>query len=174
MSPRYDRPGTDEYAPYYETYVGKIGDDLFGTLAAQIADLMVTLRPVPDDRANTGYAPGKWSIKEVMGHIADTERVMAYRAMAFARGDQTPLPSFDENAWTPAGRFNERSLGSLIDEWVAVRSGTITMLNGLPQDAVTNRGTASGKTVSVRGLAYIIAGHTAHHLQIIKDRYLGS
>jgi len=172
-SPKFDRPGKDEYQPYYETYVAKVpAADLVGGLTAQIGEVMTLLRPLTDDQARSAYAPGKWTIKEVVGHLIDTERVMSYRAMSFARGDATPLPGFDEKAWTPAGQFNQRALGGLIDEWVAVRSATIAFFSGLPVDSVGRRGLANGNEVSVRGLAYIISGHTLHHAGILKERYL--
>lgn len=173
MTTRFDRPGDDEYAPFYATYVSKVPEgDLIALLTNQISEVMTLLRPVSEQRANGAYAPGKWTLKEVVGHIADTERVMSYRAMVFARADQGPLPKFDENAWIVPAHFNERTLGSLIDEWVAARSSSIALLAGLPADAPARRGIASSKEISVRALAHIIYGHVAHHAGIIRERYL--
>ncbi len=169
----YDRPTADEYASFYGTYVSKVPPgDLIATLTGQIAEVINLLRPVGEAKGNYAYAPGKWTIKQVVGHLIDAERVFSYRALSFARADSNPLPSFDENAWIEPAAFNDRSLTSLIDEFVAVRSATIALLSGLPAAARTRRGVASGKEVSVRALAHIIPGHVTHHLQIIKDRYL--
>ncbi|MBX3146231.1 MAG: DinB family protein [Gemmatimonadales bacterium] len=172
-APRYDRPAADEYAPYYERYVAKVGSgDLLSLLASQTTAVNALLQTVTDERAATAYAPDKWTIKEVVGHLIDAERVFSYRALTFARLDQNPLPAFDENAWVPPARFNERLFVTLVDEWLLVRNATIALLAGLPDDAPTRRGTASGHEVSVRALAYIIYGHLAHHLEILKTRYL--
>lgn len=169
----YDRPGADEYAPYYGTYINQVpAGDLLAILAGQIPEIMTLLRPLSEEKAAFAYAPGKWTIKEVVGHMIDAERVFSYRAVSFARADATPLPSFDENAWIGPARFNDRSLTSLVDEWVAVRSAAIALFAGLPVEARTRRGNASGKDVSVRALAYILAGHVSHHLQVLGDRYL--
>ena len=170
---QYDRPGTDEYASYYGTYINKVPTgDLIATLTGQIAEVMTIIRPVSEEKAGSAYAPGKWTIKQVVGHLIDAERVFAYRAMCFARADGNPLPGFDENAWIDPAAFNDRPMTSLIDEFVAVRSASIALFSGLPVAARTRRGVASGKEVSVRALAHILAGHTTHHLQVLKDRYL--
>jgi len=172
MTTGYTRPGPDEYAPYYGTYVSQVpGGDLLTILAEQMAEVTSLLQPLSEGQASFAYAPGKWTIKEVVGHLIDAERVFAYRAMSFARGDASPLPSFDENAWISPGRFNDRSLASLLDELAAVRKATIALLAGLPLEARTRRGTASGKEISVRALGYIVPGHVTHHLQVLKDRY---
>ena len=167
------RPGESEYAPYYGRYIEQVpAGDLLETLAAQGRDTQALLGPIPDDQALHRYAPGKWSIKEVVGHIADAERVFAYRALTFARGDQSSLPSFDENAWTPAGDFDARPLGELARELDAVRRATIALFSGFHPDWLVRTGTASGKSVSVRALAYIVAGHERHHVKILRERYL--
>ncbi len=172
-TPRYDRPDADEYAPFYERYVAKVGSgDLLSLLASQITEVNALLQSVSDERAATTYAPGKWTIKEVLGHLIDAERVFGYRALNFARLDRNSLPGFDENAWVPPARFNERLFVTLVDEWLLVRNATIALLAGLPDDAPTRRGTASGHEVSVRALAHIVYGHVAHHLEILKTRYL--
>ncbi len=169
----YDRPGADEYAPYYGTYVNKVpAGDLLTILADQIAEIMTLLRPLSEEKASFAYAPGKWTIKQVVGHLIDTERVFSYRLVSFARADPGPLPSFDENAWIGPAQFNDRSLTSLVDELVAVRSASIALVAGLPPEARVRRGIASGKEVSVRAIAHILPGHVAHHLQVLKDRYL--
>lgn len=170
---RYERPAADEYASYYGMYVSKVpASDLIAAMTGQIADVLTLLQPIGEAKGDYAYAPEKWTIKQVVGHMIDAERVFSYRALSFARGDANHLPSFDENAWIDPAGFNDRSLTSLIDEFVAVRSATIALLSGLPVAARSRRGIASGKEISVRALAHVMQGHVTHHLQIIKDRYL--
>ena len=173
ISPVYDRPGPGEFAPYHKLYVDKVPTGNLLTLyAEQLAEVQKTLKPLSETKAESAYAPGKWTIKEMIGHISDAERVFSYRAMRIARADTTPLPGFDENAWVPPARFTDRTLTSLLDEWVAVRNASIALFAGLPEEAVTRKGQASGFDVSVRGLAYIVHGHLAHHLGVLRERYL--
>jgi hypothetical protein len=172
-TPRYARPDASEYAPFYAGYVAKIPDgDLVATLDAQTGEYFQTLSPITDAKGGFAYAPGKWTIKELLGHVVDTERVFSYRAMRIARGDETPLPGFDEKAWVPLSGANDRTVADLLGEFRAVRAATLAQLRHLPADSVTRRGVASGKEVSVRALAWIIAGHAAHHLGILRERYL--
>lgn len=167
------RPQADEYAEFYGKYVAHVpGGDIVALLATQVDDTLALLRELTDAQARHAYAPGKWSIKEVVGHMADAERVFAYRALRIARGDTTPLPGFDENAYVPAGNFNDRPLASLLAEFMAVRGATVALLAGLPAGAWTRRGTASNAEVSVRGIAWITAGHELHHRAILEERYL--
>jgi uncharacterized damage-inducible protein DinB len=167
------RPGTDEYAPYYGTYIGKVPDgDLRSMLSSQLAETLALIQSIPESRGGHRYAPDKWSIKEVLGHLADSERIFSYRALRIARGDATPLPGFEQDDYVPAGGFDGRTLRDLADELAAVRQATIHLFAHLDQTALERRGTASGKPVSVRALAYIIAGHELHHLGILKTRYL--
>ncbi|MBM4186150.1 MAG: DinB family protein [Gemmatimonadetes bacterium] len=169
----FTRPAADEFAPFYAGYVAKVPEGALPELLdRQIDDIEATLRPLPPHLGTFAYAPGKWTINEVIGHLADGERVFGYRMLTFARHDATPLPAFDDNAWTPAGQFNDRALTNLLDELIAARRATIAMVNGLPADAPTRRGTASGREISVRALGFIMYGHVAHHLEIMKARYL--
>jgi uncharacterized damage-inducible protein DinB len=172
----YDqRPEAGEYNPYYERYISRVpAGDIVAILATQVDDTMALLRELSDERALFAYAPGKWSIKEVVGHVIDAERVFAYRAMRFARGDQLPLQTFDENAYVPAGAFDSRPLVSLAAELNAVRRATVALLAHLPHDAWLRGGPASGMHVSVRALAWIIAGHELHHRGILSERYLSA
>lgn len=171
--PVYLRPLPGEYPPYQIAYIGKVPEgDVVNMLTEQIAEVLTLLRPLTEAKAESAYAPGKWSIKEVIGHCSDAERVFAYRATRIARADETPLPGFDENAWVPPARFGERSLASLLDEWVAVRASSVALFGGLPPEATARLGTASGNPVSVRALAFVIHGHVAHHLGILRERYL--
>jgi uncharacterized damage-inducible protein DinB len=166
-------PQSDEYAPYYAPYVARVpGGDIVAILATQIDDTIALLRELTDEQAARAYAPGKWSIKQVIGHIADAERVFSYRALRFSRADEAPLPGFDEKVYADAGRFDERPLASLIAELAAVRRASVALLAGLPADAWTRTGTASDTRVSVRALAWITAGHELHHREILATRYL--
>lgn len=173
--PYNNRPDPGEYNAYYDRYVALVpAGDIIALLSVQIDDTTALLRDLTEEQALHAYAPGKWSIKEVLGHIMDAERVFMQRALRFARGDETPLPSFDENAYAVAGSFNTRPLASLISELTAVRRATIAFLAGLSHDAWERTGTASGYRVSVRGLAWITAGHELHHRQILAQRYLSA
>jgi hypothetical protein len=172
-SQRVERPGPDEHDPYYGRYIARVPDDvdLLALLAEQRDTTAALLATVPADRRSFRYAPGKWSVKEVVGHLSDTERIMAYRALRIARADATPLPGYDENTYVPVARFDELGLDQLADEWVAVRQATIAMFRGLPAEAWTRRGTANASGISVRALAFIIAGHELHHLEVLRTRY---
>ena len=117
------------------------------------------------------YQPGKWSVKEVLGHITDGERVFSYRALRFARADQTPIPGFDETKWVPAGHFDRRSLQDLVAEYEAVRAATLALFASFDDEALLRRGKANDAEVSVRALAHIIAGHELHHVGLLRERY---
>jgi uncharacterized damage-inducible protein DinB len=168
-----DRPESGEFNPYYEKYIARVPrGDLIETLARQADDTLSVLRAIPDNAADHAYAEGKWTIKELVGHVCDAERIFSYRLLRIARGDETPLPGFDENSYAPAGQFGERTLASLIEEFAAVRSATIALVAGLPAEGWLRTGTASDAKVSARALAYIIAGHELHHRAILLERYL--
>ena len=170
---RSTAPGAGEYAEFYAGYVKRVpAGDVVATIRDQLAETLTLLGGVESSRTTSGCAPGKWSIRDVVLHMADTERVMAYRALRIARGDTTPLASFDENAWTPMAGANARTMDSLLTELEATRRSTVAMLEGLPAEAWARVGTASGKSVSVRALAWIIAGHELHHVAVIRERYL--
>lgn len=167
------RPASDEHAPYYASYVAQVPDgDVIATLAEQIGETLDLLRPLGDEQALFRYAPGKWSVKDVLTHMIDAERVFMYRALSFARGATDSLPSFDENAWAPAAEADAVPLDELLDEFAAVRSATVSMLAHFPPDAWRRRGIASGKGVTVRALAWITAGHERHHRRVLQERYL--
>jgi hypothetical protein len=173
MEPRVTRPSANEFAPYYGTYVNKVADgDIVATLKTQIGSTLEYLRAIPEARGGHRYAEGKWSIREVIGHMSDAERVFAYRALRFARADATPLPGFDENEFMKQSRLDDRSLASLIAEFEAVRAASVALFDGLFPEEWTRHGSASGKDVSVRGLAWIMAGHEVHHLEVLKSRYV--
>ncbi len=170
---RITRPEADEYAPYYGTYVREVtGDCALAALERQRTSTPALLADVPESRAGYRYAPGKWSLREVIGHVADGERIFGIRLLRFARNDQTPLPSFDENLYVPEGRFERRSLADVVGELTAVRDATIALVRSLDEETMVRRGTASGKVISVRALAWVMAGHEGHHMKVIRERYL--
>ena len=174
-SPTYQRPAAGEHVPYYSTYIEKVPDtDVVGMMAAQIDEVKALYEGLPAGKADVAYAPGKWTLKELLGHLTDTERVMAYRALCFARNDTTPLPPFDENAWVPPAGFGQRSVESLLNEWIAVRRASLAFFSTLTSEATTRQGTASGHPMTVRALAFVIPGHVRHHLGVIRERYLGA
>ena len=166
-------PARDEYDPYYSGYIGRVprGEDVLTVLEDQLRSTPALLQGVEEGRGSFRYAPGKWSIKEVIGHLTDTERIMSDRALRIARGDTTPLPGFDENAYVPAMEADARAVDDLVSEWSAVRRATVALFRGLPAAAWTRRGVANGSPVSVRALAYIVAGHERHHLETLRTRY---
>ena len=170
---RGSRPAADEYAEYYEKYVRLVPDgDVVLRTGAQVRDTVALLEGLSEEGAELAYAAGKWSIKEVLGHVIDAERVFSYRMLRIGRADETPLESFDENAYAVSARSDSRSLESLLDELRAVRSSTVALEMNLPAEAWARAGTASGYRVTVRGLAYILAGHELHHRAILQERYL--
>lgn len=166
------RPAAEESKSFYHGYIAQVpGEQVGRYLVEQIGEMEALTAPVDDAAALARYASGKWSVKEVIGHLTDSERIFAYRILRIARGDATPLPGFDENAYVPAGRFDARRLGNLVGEWRALRHSTVTLLDGLPSDAWTLRGEASGASITPRALAYIIVGHTTHHVRVLRERY---
>ena len=168
-----ERPEAGEYLPYYEKYIARVPDgDLVEMLARQADETLSILRELPDNAADQAYAEGKWTVKEVVGHLCDAERIFGYRLLRIGRGDQTPIEGFDENAYAPAGEFNARTLASMVEEFAAVRAATITLVAGLPTDGWGRTGSANGAAVSARAIGYIIAGHELHHREILVTRYL--
>jgi hypothetical protein len=166
-------PEQTEYMPYYERYVALVpAGDILATLAGQLASTQSLLRGINEDRAGHRYAPDKWSIKELVGHISDTERIFAYRALRFARNDRTELPGFEQDGYIQHAGFDARSLESIVKEFEFVRRANLLMLSHLDDAAWHRRGLASGGEVSVRALAYIMAGHERHHMEILRTRYL--
>jgi len=166
------RPAADEYDPYYAKYVSLVPDgDLIKMLVAQIDETSKMLNAVAESKAGLRYAPGKWSIKEVVGHLSDTERIFSYRALRIGRGDTTPLPGFEQDDYVKGTNFDARLLTDLVNEFRAVRQATITLLKSFNEDELRRRGVASEKSISVRALAYNIAGHELHHLEILRTRY---
>src|SRR5206468_3625211 len=162
----------EEHSPYYSRYIDLVPEgNLVDLLVEQQLDTLGMLRRVDEGRGTYAYAPGKWTIKEVIGHMSDAERVFSYRALRFARGDATPLASFDENTYVPAGRFNDRRVGSLIDEFQSIGAATVHLFRYLSDEELMRSGVASGNPISVRALGYIIAGHERHHANLLRERY---
>lgn len=167
------QPLKAEYGETFANYINLVpAGDLQEMLAEQLEHTTELFENLSKEQGDYRYAPGKWSIKEVIGHIADTERVMAYRLLRIARGDQTPLPGFDENLFMSGSTFDSMPLSELIEDYRAVRQATLTLLRGLTDEAVQRIGTSNNATISARALAYMIAGHELHHLNVLKERYL--
>lgn len=168
------KPEPSEYAPYTIMYIGLLPDD--GLILKHLEDnLRATtdfLRALPEEKLCYRYADGKWTIKEILAHLIDDERIYAYRALRFARNDQTELPGFEQDAYALESAANERSLDDLLEEFAAVRRSTIALFNSFNDRVLTRSGVASGNVMSVRAAAYHIAGHELRHLNIIKERYL--
>ncbi len=170
---RIERPAADEYAPYFGRYIEQVGDgDVLEILRRQAGETAALLAGVSERDAAYRYAEGKWSIKEVVGHVADTERVMVYRAVCFARGEAASLPGFDENAYVANAKFGARSLADLAAEFQSVRAATIPFFRALDAEELRRRGTANNRPYTVRAVAYIVAGHERHHRTILEERYL--
>ena len=167
------RPAQDEYGFFYDNYIKLVPhQDLIQVLRDQKATTARLLEKIPEDKAGRRYAPDKWSIKEVVGHICDTERIMTYRALRIARGDQTPLPGFEQDDYVRQAGFDLRPIEDLIAEYVSVRDATLSWLRSLDSQSLQRRGIANNMGVSVLALAYIIAGHERHHVAILRERYL--
>jgi uncharacterized damage-inducible protein DinB len=168
------RPTPAEYPPFAGTYIRLVpeGADPIAQLRQQPGTLKSLLAPLTDEQALHRYAPGKWSIKESLVHISDTERIFAYRALRIGRGDETPLPGFDQDSYVPTSGADSRTLANIWAEYDAVRATTLTLLDGLPDDAFSRIGTASNSPMSVRALVYMMAGHEAHHIALFRERYL--
>ena len=166
-------PQTDEYFHYYGTYIQRIepGSDIFAILRQQPDEVRTLLARVTDVDANTRPAPGEWSIKEVMGHINDAERIFGYRVLRIARGDTTPIEGFEQNDYVTGTDFNQRTLADLIDEFEALRRANVLCFQPLTLDEIARLGTASGWTVSARAILYMMAGHVRHHVASLIEVY---
>lgn len=167
------RPAPNEHAEYYGRYIKLVPDgDVVARMERQIADTVALLDRFGEARAGHRYAPDKWSVREVVGHLADAERMFAYRGLAFARGEKQPLPGFDENAYTVAGRFDARTLADMSAEFQRVRAATVALFRGFDDTAWNGSGVANKNPISVRAIAWIIAGHELHHVALFRERYL--
>jgi hypothetical protein len=166
------RPTPDEYFDFYAGYVNQVPeDDPVSTMEVQSQITLSLLSSVGEQDSLRRYAPGKWSIREIVGHLGDTERIMAYRALRIARGDTKPLQGFDENEYVKHASFDRRSLKDLTAELAEIRRTSIALFRGLEPAAWTRRGTASDHEITVRALAFIIPGHERHHVKVLREKY---
>ena len=169
----YLRPQPAEYAPYYDRYISLIqGNDILAALDEQRRQMLLLLSGRTESDGDLSYAPEKWSLKEVLGHINDTERIMSYRALRIARGDATPIEGFEQDDYVRNSPFALRPLADLIEDYIAVRRATVSLFRNLDEAAWTRQGVANKNEMTVRALAYIIAGHELHHRRIIEEKYL--
>ncbi len=170
---RLERPAESEYDAYYGAYVKLVPDgDVVDRLARQIDETRAMLEPLDDHKAEHRYAPGKWSIKDIIGHLADTERIFAVRALHFARRDPAALPGMEQDDYVTAAACERRSVVSLLAELVAVRNASVALFRGFDESVWSNRGRASGVEFTVRSFPFIIAGHELHHRRVLEERYL--
>ncbi|WP_341279605.1 DinB family protein [Paenibacillus sp. FSL H8-0537] len=168
-----NRPSINDFNPFYQTYIEKVPEGSIKDVLLEAYDTTSELlASIPEERGDYKYAEGKWSIKEVIGHINDTERVMSYRLLRVSRGDSTPLPGFEQEVFVAGARFNEYTTQELAEEYRAIRQSTLKLLSKLSDEELARRGNASSSEVTALALAYIIAGHELHHLNVLKARYL--
>ena len=166
------RPASADHAEYYTRYIGLApAGNLVEIMAEQIATLRGLLEPLSETEAGRRYAPGKWSVREVVGHLIDTERVFSFRATAFSRADPQPLPSFDQVAWNAVGGYDERSLSDVLDEWTDARRSTLSLVKGMPEEALGRRGVASGNEITVLACISLLAGHVNYHIDHLRADY---
>ncbi|HEY2646468.1 MAG TPA: DinB family protein [Candidatus Acidoferrales bacterium] len=167
-----NKPAPGDYAPYALQYISLVsGDDILDALHAQLKQTVTLFSGRSERDGNFRYAPDKWTVKEVVGHVADTERIFAYRAMRIARGDQTPLAGFEQDDYVRAAGFGARKLTDLIEEYEDVRHASLSLFHSLDEGAWSRHGVASNNRVTVLALAYITAGHELHHRKILEERY---
>lgn len=168
-----DKPEKTEYDPYYETYISLVpAGELPGVLEGQPAELRAIFTGMPEEKGAFAYAEGKWTIKELLGHLTDGERMFMYRIFRISRGDTTPIEGFEQDGYIANGRFNLRSFEELLEEFTLLRRANMIFFETLADEAWLRMGTANNCEISVRALAYIMAGHIAHHVRILKERYL--
>ena len=167
-----ERPLAGDYNPAFERYISRVPEaDVLASFAQQIDDVRAALGAIPGDREKDRYAPGKWSVRQLVGHLIDTERVMGYRILSVARGDAAKLPGFDEEPWAEHAGHDATPLPSLLEEFTLVRRGHVLLLGGFTKEAWEREGIANNSRITVRALPYIIIGHVRHHLAVLKDKY---
>ena len=175
ITPTIARPEPGEYSPYHVRYISLVpGNDIIGTLESQRRQMLILLSGRDDKDGDLRYAPDKWSVKEVLGHICDSERIFAYRALRLSRADRTPIEGFEQDDYVCNGPFANRPIAELIEDYIAVRRATLTLFRNLDEQAWARRGIANNNEVSVRALAYLIAGHELHHRRILEEKYFGA
>lgn len=174
-APVVARPEPGEYAPYYDRYISLIsGTDILGTLDSQRREMLLLLSGRDEADGDFRYAPDKWTAKQVLGHVCDTERIFAYRALRIARGDRTPIEGFEQDDYVRNGPFEQFALSEIIEDYIAVRRATLTLFRNLNEPDWIRCGTANKNEVSVRALAYIMAGHELHHRRILEQKYFAT
>ena len=166
------RPQADEFPVFYKGYVDTVKDDVLAELDHQIESFTTLLKGIPLEKSGFSYAEGKWTILELLGHILDTERIMAYRALRIVRNDSTPLPGFDENNYVANAHFADRSLISMAEEFEHLRKANLFLIKSFNETELARVGLSNDKPISVKALVFIIAGHLNHHIRILKERYL--
>jgi DinB superfamily len=169
------RPEPGEYAPYYDRYISLItSSDILGTFESQRRQMLLLLSGRDESEGDFRYAPDKWTVKELLGHVCDTERIFAYRALRISRGDRTPIEGFEQDDYVCNGPFAHRPLAEVIEDYIAVRRATLTLLRNLDEQAWTRRGIANNNEISVRAIAYTSAGHELHHRRILEEKYFAA
>jgi uncharacterized damage-inducible protein DinB len=169
------RPAASDYAPFHAGYVQGVPEgDVIALLERQGRETIGLLRGITEKQSQHRYATGKWSIREVVGHMNDAERVFTYRALSFARADPMALPGFDENAWGAITNADSRPLAELLDDYAVVRAATLALFRGFSDAELARSGTASGHRMTVGAIAYVVVGHERHHVKILKERYLSA
>lgn len=166
------RPQPEEYNSFYQNYIDTVGDDVVSELANQLTSVPEFLGLVPTEKTDYAYAPGKWTLKEVLGHIIDTERIMSYRLLRFSRNDSTPLAGFEENNYVKNAHFANEDFNTMIEEFKAVRKANLFLFRSLTEEELQRKGEANNSLLSVRALLFIMAGHVKHHQKVIEERYL--
>jgi hypothetical protein len=167
------RPKADEHVPYYSLYIDRVPDgDIVDMLEKQTPEMLSFLKAIPESRVDYRYAPGKWSIRQIVGHLGDGERVFQYRAFRFSRADETPVPGFEENLYVDNAPFEHVAYSDLIDELENLRNATLHMFKGMNAEMMSRRGVANEHGISVRAIAWIMVGHVSHHMQVLREKYL--
>jgi uncharacterized damage-inducible protein DinB len=175
MNVKVEPPNSSEHDPYYSRYISLVpGNDVISTLASEIENTLAILRRIPEARGSSSYAQGKWTIRQVVGHLADTERILSYRALRIARNDKRPIEGFEQDDYVQYGPFEKCDLASLVDEFAQVRAATLSLFRHLDEEAWSRSGTANGADITVRALAWIVAGHELHHRAILERQYLAA
>ena len=169
-----NRPNPEEFNPFYAGYIATVPDDVLAELKKQSSEFPAFIQSIAAEKADFAYAPGKWTIKELLGHLIDTERIMAFRTLCFARGEAQGMPGFDENEYVAASHYNDRSLNSLAEEFACLRKANLFLFESLNEKELILQGKANNHPVSVRALLFIMAGHVKHHQEVLKDRYLNA
>lgn len=167
------RPQISEYAPFHQGYIALVpGSDIVKTVEVEGSRAVALFESVPEEQGSYRYAPGKWTVKEVIGHVIDTERIQAYRALRIARNDKTNLPGFEQDDYIPFSNSNNRLIADLAEEFASVRRASVLLLKSFDEDAWSRKGFANNFELTVRAIAYILAGHELHHRKALREKYL--